>query len=81
MTSLEDRMRENRNALAEITEHERAAIDSLRELKRQSDAAAQVVQVVRQAAGNGRTNAIIAGMGGGLIVGLVGPPVSRINLP
>ena len=72
MTSLEDRMRANREVLAELTEAERAAVAALQSLNRESEATRQVVQILRQATANVRTNALIAGMGGGLIVALVG---------
>ena len=72
MTSLEDRMRANREVLAELTEAELAATAALQSLNRESEATRQVVQIVRQATANVRTNALIAGMGGGFIVALVG---------
>ncbi len=78
MTSLEDRMRTNRQVLAELTESERAAdaalrqvADSGRELKRQSDALAGVIEIHRQAYGRVWTACLLAGVTGGLIGGLV----------
>ena len=62
----------------------RAAIErtaaALQSLNRESEATRQVVRILRQATANVRTNALIAGMGGGFIVALVGAIVAVLLL-
>ena len=80
MTSTEDRMRANREVLAELTKRDRAAIAELNQLLREVAVTREVLKITRQAAGDVRTAPTCAGMGGGLIVALVGALVAVLLL-
>ena len=80
MTSTEDKIRANREVLAELTKRDRAAIAELNQLLQEVAATREVLQITRQAGGDVRTAAIFAGMGGGLIVALAGAIVAVLLL-
>ena len=71
MTSLEDRMRANRQVLAELTEAERAARTALYQLEQQAHTADEALQTLREVTERVLTFAFLASLFGGFVAGVI----------